>query len=124
MVAAWPRMYLSRSAWLWSISAASLGVGVEHHALAEDRRHERVGLGLVELLVGSPEEELVGLGAGEQDDVLVGQSELADVAALVADAVHQPDRVGAELLEVAVLLFAAGDPRGTMAVVMTTNSPR
>ena len=65
---------------------ATLGAGVEHHALAEDRRHERVGLGLVEILVGGPEEELVGLGAGQQDDVLVGQLEPADVAALLADA--------------------------------------
>ena len=63
IVAAWPRMNLSRSAWLWSASAALLGRGVEHHALAEDRRHERVGRGLVELLLGRPEEHLVGLGA-------------------------------------------------------------
>ena len=46
---------------------APLGAGVEHHALAEDRRHERVGLGLVEILVGGAEEELVGLGARQQD---------------------------------------------------------
>ena len=88
---------------------AALGAGVEHHALAEDRRHERVGLGLVEVLVGGPEEELVGLGAGEQDDVLVGQLEPADVAALLADPLHQADRVGAQLLEVAVLFLAARD---------------
>ena len=87
----------------------TLGVGVEHHALAEDRRHERVGLGLVELGVAGAEEELVGLRPGQHDDLLVDQLEPADVTALVADAVHQPDGVGAELLEVAVLLFAAGD---------------
>ena len=85
---------------------APLGAGVEHHALAEDRRHERVGLGLVEILVGGPEEELVGLGAREQDDVFVDELEPADVAAFVADALHQSDRVGPELLEVAVLLLA------------------
>ena len=90
---------------------APLGAGVEHHALAEDRRHERVGLGLVEILVGGTEEELVGFGAGQQDDVLVGQLEPADVAALLADALHQPDRVGAEFLEVTVLFLAAGNPR-------------
>ena len=39
----------------------ALGVGVEHHALTEDRRHERVGLGLVEFAVAGAEEELVGL---------------------------------------------------------------
>ena len=39
---------------------AALRAGVEHHALAEDRRHERVRLGLVQILVGGPEEELVG----------------------------------------------------------------
>ncbi len=90
---------------------APLGAGVEDHALAEDRRHERVGLGLVEILVGGAEEELVGFGARQQDDVLVDQLEPADVTALVADALHQPDRVGAELLEVAVFFFAAGDAR-------------
>ena len=40
---------------------APLGAGVEHHTLAEDRRHERVRLGLVEILVGGTEEELVGV---------------------------------------------------------------
>ena len=62
--------------------AAALGRRVEDHALAEDRRHERVGLGLVELLLGRPEEELVGVGPGQQHHVAVGQPELADVAAL------------------------------------------
>ena len=90
---------------------APLGAGVEHHALAEDRRHERVRLGLVEILVGGTEEELVGFGAGQQDDVLVDQLEPADVAALVADALHQADRVGAELLEMTVFFFAAGNAR-------------
>lgn len=89
---------------------APLGAGVEHHALAEDRRHERIRLGLVEILVGGAEEELVGLGAREQDDVLVHQLEPADVAALVAHALHQTDWVGAEFLEVAVLFLAAGNP--------------
>ena len=89
---------------------APLGAGVEDHALAEDRRHERVGLGLVEILVGRTEEEFVGLGAGQKDDVLVDQLEPADVAAFVTDAVHQSDWVGAEFLEVAVLFFAAGNP--------------
>ena len=42
--------------------------------------------------------------------MLVDQLEPADVAALVADALHQPDRVGAELLEVSVLFLAAGNP--------------
>ena len=86
------------------------GVGVEHHTLAEDRRHERVRLGLIEVAVGGAEEELVGLRAGQHDDLLVDQLEPADVAAFLADAVHQPDRIGAELLEVAVLFFATGDP--------------
>ena len=43
--------------------------------------------------------------------MLVGELEPADVAALLADAVHQTDRVGAELLEVAVFVLATGDPR-------------
>ena len=95
MVSAWPRMNLSRRAWLWSALRRSSGDGVEHDALAEDRRHERVGLGLVEVLVGGPEEDLVGLGPGEQHDVAVGEAEHADVAALGAGALHQADRVDA-----------------------------
>ena len=75
MVAAWPLMCLSRSAALCSISLRRSGLGVEHHALAEDRRHERVRLGLVEVVVGRPEEELVGLRPGQEDDLLVGQPE-------------------------------------------------
>ncbi len=55
--------------------APLLGRGVEHHALAEDRCHERVGLGLVEVLLGCPEEDLVRLRPGEQHHVLVGQPE-------------------------------------------------
>ena len=68
--------------------AAALRRGVEHHALAEDRRHERVGLGLVELLLGRPEEELVGVRPGQQHDVAAGQVELADVAALGPHPAH------------------------------------
>ena len=62
--------------------APALGRRVEDHALSEDRRHERVGLGLVEHLLGGAEEHLVGLGPGEQHHVAVGQPELAHVAAL------------------------------------------
>jgi hypothetical protein len=85
----------------------TLGIGVEHHALTEDRRHEGIGLGLVEVRVAGAEEELVGLRPRQHDDLLVDQLEPTDIAALLADAVHEADRVGAELLEVAVLLFAA-----------------
>ena len=75
---------------------APLRAGVEHHTLAEDRRHEGIRLGLVEILVGGTEEELVGFGAGQQDDVLVGQLEPAHVPALVAGPLHQrrSDRCG------------------------------
>ena len=84
--------------------------GVEYHPLSEDRRHERICLRLIEVFVGGAEEELVRLRTGEQDHLLVGELEGADVAALVAHPLHQGDRVGAELLEVAVLVLAAGDP--------------
>src|SRR5262249_48619221 len=57
--------------------------------------------------VGGTEEELVGLLAGQQGDVLVRQLKPADVPALVAGAPHQPDRVGAELLEMTMFVFAA-----------------
>lgn len=108
MVAACPFICSPRSAVLCSISARRSGRRVEYHALAEDRRHERVGLGLVELAVAGTEEELVGLGTGQQHHLLVGQLEPADVAALIAQTLHQPDRVGAEFFEMAVLLVAAG----------------
>ena len=84
----------------------ALGGGVEDHTLAEDRGHERIGLGLVEGLFGGPEEELVGLGAGEQHHVAIGQPELAHIAALVAHPAHEADGVAPELLEVPVLALA------------------
>ncbi|CKS72926.1 Uncharacterised protein [Mycobacterium tuberculosis] len=84
--------------------------GVEHHALAEDRRHERVCLGLVQVVVARPEEEFVGVRAGQQHDLLPGQLEGTDVSAFVADPLHQPDRIGAELLEVAVFVVATRNP--------------
>ena len=89
---------------------APLWACVEHHTFAEDRRHERIGLGLVEILVGRPEEEFIGLRAGQQDHVFVDQLEPTDVPALIADALHQPDRIGAELLEMSVLFLATGNP--------------
>ena len=89
MVCAWPRIMSPRSAWFFSICWRSSGRGVEDDALAEDRRHERVRRRLVERRVGRPEELLVGLGAGDQHDVAVGQPEPADVAALLADPLEQ-----------------------------------
>ena len=82
---------------------------VEYHPLSEDRRHERICLRLVEVFVGGAEEELVRLRTGEQDDLLVGELEGADVAALVAHPLHQGDRVGTELGEVSVFVGTPGD---------------
>ena len=81
--------------------AAFLGSGVEDHSLTEHGGHEGIRRCLVELLVRGAEEHLVGLGTGEQHDVLVGKSELADVAALRAHPAHEADRIRAQLLEVA-----------------------
>ena len=89
----------------------ALGGGVEDDPLAEDGRHERVGLGLVERLLGGPEEELVGLGPGEQHDVAAGQPELADVAALGAGPPHEPDGVAPKLVQMSVLVLAPRDLR-------------
>ncbi len=111
MVAAWPRMNLSRSAWLWSISRRRSGGRVEDHPLPEHRGHEGVGLGLVEHLLGRPEEELVRLGTAQQHDVAIGEPEDADVAAFGADPLEEGDRVGAELVEMALGSAASGDPR-------------
>ena len=94
----------------------ALGRRVEDDPLAEDRGHERVGLRLVEDLLRGPEEELVGFGSGEQHHILLAEPEDPDVAALVPDPLHQCDRVDPELLEVAVLLFAARDPRRLSSV--------
>ena len=90
----------------------SLGRRVEDHALTEDRGHEGIGLGLVEDLLGRPEEELVRLGTAEQYHVTGGQPEHPDVAALVPDALHEGDRVDPEFLEVAGGPFTPGDPCG------------
>src|SRR6267378_4300644 len=68
---------------------SSLRACVEVDALAEDRRHEGIRLGLVEIAVRRAEEELAGLRARQQDDLLAGQLEEADVAALVAHPLHQ-----------------------------------
>ncbi len=87
--------------------APALGRRVEDHPFSEDRRHEGIGLGLVELFLGGTEEQLVGFGPGEQHDVAVGQPELADVAALLACPPHEPDGIGAQLVEVPVLSLAA-----------------
>ncbi|CKS11858.1 Uncharacterised protein [Mycobacterium tuberculosis] len=48
--------------------------------------------------------------AGQQHDLLPGQLEGTDVSAFVADPLHQPDRIGAELLEVAVFVVATRNP--------------
>ena len=97
---------------------APFGICVEHHALPENGRHERVRLGLVQIVVRGAEEELVGLGARQQDNLSAGQVEPADVTAFVAHALHQRDRVGAELFEMAVFVIPArdaGDGDGLLA---------
>ena len=111
MVAAWPAHELVAQRLVVQHLAPPLGRRVEHDALAEDGRHERVRLGLVELLLGRPEVELVGVRTGQQHDVAGRQRELAHVAALGPHPRHQPDRVAAELVEVAVLALAPRHPR-------------
>ena len=104
---------------------ALLGRGVEDDALAEDRRHEGVRRGLVERRVRRPEELLVGLRAGDQHDVAVGEPEPADVAALLAHPLEQADRVDAHLGEVAVAVVGDGvrdlaDRRLTVVVIASS----
>src|SRR3954469_14966935 len=43
--------------------------------------------------------------------MLVDELKPADVTALLADALHQSDWIGAEFLEMSMLFGAAGDPR-------------
>src|SRR3954469_1148994 len=90
---------------------ALLGRGVEHHPLAEDRRHERVRRRLVERRVRRPEELLVGPGSGDQHYVAVAQPEPADLAALRTQPFEQADRVDPHLREVAVpvVRYGVGD---------------
>ena len=88
--------------------APTLGRCVEDHTLPEDGLHEGVRLGLVELVLGRTEVGLVGLGARQQRDGAIGEEETPDVAALGTDAFHEPDGVGAELLEMAAVLADAG----------------
>ncbi len=91
--------------------AALFRCRVEDHALAEDRLHERVRGGLVELFVRGAEEQLVRRFAGEHHHRLAGQRKLADLAALVAAALHQPDRPPAQLQQVAEQRPRAGQFR-------------
>ena len=88
---------------------AAFRAGVEDDTRAEDGRHERVGLRLVQVFIGGAEEEFVRVLTGQQDHVFIGELEGADIPALVTKPAHQADRVGAELLEVPVLFGAAGD---------------
>src|SRR5699024_7380007 len=91
---------------------AALGAGVEHDALAEHRGHEGVRGCLVERLVGRAEERLVGRRAGGEADVAVGDLEHAELATFLTDPPEQADRVLAQLVHVAELALAAGDPAG------------
>jgi hypothetical protein len=81
--------------------------GIEHDARAEDGRHERVGLGLIELLLGSPEVVLVGVGSGQQHDVAVAEGEFAHVAALGPYPLHEADGIDPVLVQVGVFAVAA-----------------
>ncbi len=69
--------------------APPLGRCVEDHPLAEDGGHEGIRLGLVEHLLGGPEEVLVGLCPGQQDDLAVGHLEQPDVTALGPHPSHE-----------------------------------
>ena len=76
---------------------ALLGRRVEDDARSEHRLHERIRRRLVELLVGRAEERLLRVLAVEHHERLAGESQLADFAALVAAALHQPDGIAAQL---------------------------
>jgi hypothetical protein len=99
----------------------ALGGRIKHDALAEDRRHERIGGGLVQVLILGPKEDLVGLRTAEQHHLLVGQRELADVAALVAHPLHEANRVSPQLLEVTVGLVAARHPGRLVQCALTSH---
>ena len=80
---------------------ALLGRGVEDHAGSEDRLHERIGGGLVELLVGRAEERLLRRGSVEHHEPVTREVDLADLAALVVHALQQAQRVAAQLEQMA-----------------------
>jgi hypothetical protein len=79
---------------------------IEHDAGSEDRLHERIRLGLIQQLLGGPEEGLVGLRSAHEHDVPVAELELPDGAAFVADAPHEPDGIEPELVEMALRCVA------------------
>jgi hypothetical protein len=91
---------------------ALLGGGVEDHALAEDRLHERIGGRLVELLVRSAEERLLGLLPGQEHDPMTREPELADLSALAPQPLHQREGIAAQLQQVAQQRPAAPEDRG------------
>jgi hypothetical protein len=71
------------------------------------------------ILIGGAEEELVSLLPGQQDHMLVGELEGADIPALLAQTIHQADRIGAELLEVPMLVGTAGDASDVLQLRVT-----
>ena len=102
---------------------AALGIGVEHHPFAEDRRHERIRRRLIEILVAGPEEELVGLRTGQEHHLLAGELEDADVAAFLA-ALRLISPIGSVRNSSRWPCSSSPpDTRGTVSVVMTASLP-
>ena len=66
---------------------------------------------LIQLILGGPEEHLVGLRARQQHDRPIGQAELAHAAALRADSTHKADGITAQLLEMTRGSLPTRDPR-------------
>ena len=98
--AAWPFMKSAAQGLVAHGLLALLGRAVEDDALAEHGRHEGVGGGLVELLVGGPEEGLLRLLAHHHHHAIAREVDLADLAQLVAHALEQLDRRLAQRLQV------------------------
>ena len=109
MVAAWPFICSPRNAELCSISLRRSGLASNTTPLPKIGVMNGYASAWSRSSSAERKKNSLASRAGQEDDVLVDQLEPADVAAFVPDALHQSDRVGAELLEVAVLLFATGD---------------
>ena len=89
-----------RSAWFFSICWRSSGEASKTTPLPKIGVMNGYAAAWSSDRVGCSEEGLVGLGAGDQDDVLVGEPEPPDVAALLADPAEQADRVDPHLRQV------------------------
>jgi hypothetical protein len=87
--------------------ATSFRGGVEYNTFTKDWLHKGVCLSLVEHLLWSTKEELIGFGSTQKNNLTLGKVEYPYVAALVPHALKEADRVGTELLKMTTFTVRA-----------------